>query len=89
MASTHSQHDSPYHDCGRCGCTRHLKELTWQRGVLVCKTGGCYDTELIGHRESAIESALSAIVNQPDAMPDDKLLNPSIGTNNEDDIIFS
>jgi len=81
--------EGPYHYCGRCGTRVHIKELEWERGVLVCKTMNCQDKgpfAQIGQRETAIERNLE----QPtkELQPDQKLLEPSISAIGDDDIFF-
>ncbi len=85
-----SWHVGPWHFCSRCYTKRHISELEWQRGLLLCRE--CYDTgndgyPLIGQREMAIASYLS---NQTmELMPDPKLtdINQIAGSMDEDLIV--
>jgi hypothetical protein len=85
-----SFHDDPYHFCVRCGSRVHIKDLVWQRGLLVCKTWDCVDTgvnPLLGNREQNIARVLGASTDE--LQPDPKLVTPSSGINStDDDIIF-
>jgi hypothetical protein len=84
-----SWHAGPYHYCGRCGERRHLFEMEWQRGVLVCKSSDCIDygeNPLIGQREVAIIKAFE--VPTQELQPDPKLINPESETSGDDLISF-
>lgn len=76
---------SPYHYCGRCSVRRHLSEMEWQAGVLVCNTGQCRDTEIVGTHEAAIAKALAK--ESKEGQPDDKLITPPDSMTSED-IVF-
>lgn len=84
-----SFHQGPYHYCGRCGERRHLAEMSWQRGVLVCKTSNCIDTgvnPLIGEREVQIIKAFE--VPSRELEPNPKLTDSGIETSGDDLITF-
>ena len=84
-----SWHSGPYHYCGRCGERRHLAEMTWQRGVLVCKSSNCIDygvDALVGEREVAIIKAFEVPTHELE--PDPKLTDPGIETSGDDLISF-
>ncbi len=83
----HAEPTSPYYKCSRCGTVRELSELEWQEGLLLCKTGDCFDTKVLGSRDADVVRSLEAIASQPDAQPDDKLLNPA--PQEPEDILFS
>lgn len=84
--------ESPYHYCVRCGSRVHIKEMVWQRGLLLCKTWDCVDYgnhgyPLIGQREAAIAAVLSVPSNE--LQPDEKLITPlESGSTTSDDIVF-
>jgi len=85
-------HVDAYHYCARCGSRVKISDLTWQRGLLVCKKWDCYDTgnhgfPLIGQREADIAAILD--VPSHELQPDDKLTSPSSGgSGGNDDIVF-
>lgn len=84
-----SFHEGPYHYCGRCSERRHLSELEWQRGILVCRTGNCIDTgvfPLIGQREDEINKAFE--LPSDELQPDPKIAGPEVGNMSDDDISF-
>lgn len=84
-----SFHQGPYHYCGRCGERRHLSEMTWQRGVLVCRSSNCIDygvNPLIGEREVAIIKAFETPTHELEPSP--KLTDPGIETSGDDLISF-
>ena len=85
-----SFHDDPYHYCARCGSRVHMKDLQWQRGLLICKKWDCVDTgvnPLLGNREQNIARVLNTW--NRELQPDEKLTTPSDATpGNDDDIIF-
>jgi hypothetical protein len=82
-----------YHYCARCGSRVEIKEMVWQRGLLLCKKWDCIDTgnhgfPLIGQRESHIISVLD-VPNSHEMQPDDKLITPmESGSNTDDEIYF-
>jgi hypothetical protein len=79
---------SPYHYCSRCGDRKKLSELEWQVGLLVCTTGNvCIDKRVLGQIEVETARILRQCAENPDAMPDQKLLQPT-GMDNPD-IIFN
>lgn len=88
MSGKRSKLVSPYHNCGRCSCRRHLSELKWESGVLVCSTGDCQDTAVVGSREAAIAKILQAVAISTEGQPDIKLLMPVIANTADDDISF-
>lgn len=85
-----SKLDNPWHYCARCGTKTHIKEMVWQRGLLLCTTKDCVDTgeyPLVGQREAAIAHALE--VPTQELMPDPKLTEPqTAGSSVDDDISF-
>lgn len=80
----------PYHYCARCGSRVHISNLTWQRGLLVCKKFNCADKHpFIGEREAAIVHVIQNVADSKEAMPDPKLIEPlSGGMSIDDDIVF-
>lgn len=80
--------DDPYHFCARCGSRQHIKNLEWQRGLLLCKTFNCVDKHpLIGEREAAVAHALE--VPTEELKPDPKLITPTVGDDSSgDEILF-
>ena len=86
-------HKDAYHYCARCGSRIQIKEMVWQRGLLLCTKWDCLDKgnhgfPLIGQREGYIISALD-IPNSHELQPDDKLITPlESGSNTDDEIYF-
>lgn len=87
-----SWHVGPYHNCARCDDKKHISELEWQRGLLLCTTGNkCLDTgndgfPLVGQREAAIASYLERQTNE--LQPDPKLTdNNQIEGSMDEDLI--
>ena len=86
-------HKDAYFYCARCGSRIQIKEMVWQRGLLLCKKWDCYDHgnhgfPLVGQRESAIAATLD-MPNSHEMQPDDKLITPmESGSNTDDDIYF-
>lgn len=76
---------SPKHDCGRCGCTTPLSELTWQGGILVCKRNDCRDTEVVGARDIRVSNIVESLTVSRELQPDDKLVRPQPAS---DDLYF-
>jgi hypothetical protein len=79
----------PYHYCGRCGERRHLFEMEWQRGVLVCKSSNCIDygiNPLIGQREVDIIKSFETPTHELE--PDPKLAGPGTEVTGDDLITF-
>ena len=84
----------PWHFCSRCGTRRHISEMVWQRGLLLCVNTpeNCYDYgndgfPLPGQREMVIAAAFE----QPtqELMPDPKLTDSvEIQMSMEEDLIF-
>lgn len=84
-----SFHQGPWHYCGRCGERRHISNMVWQRGVLVCPESNCVDygiLPLIGEREVAIMKAFETPTHELE--PDPKLWNPDLQTSGDDLITF-
>lgn len=89
-----SWHVGPWHYCARCGTRRHIKDMQWQRGLLLCVNTpeNCYDTgndgyPLVGQREAAI----SLVFTEPsqELMPDPKLTDVGeIEASMDDSIIY-
>ena len=85
-------HKDAYFYCARCGSRVQIKEMVWQRGLLLCKKWDCQDHgnhgfPLIGQRESDI--ALRLEMPTHELQPDDKLITPlESGSNTDDEIFF-
>lgn len=77
----HSFNQGAWHNCMRCERKTKLSALTWQRGVLLCRT--CLDPwPLTGQREVAIAQVL--MDGKQEFQVDPKLAEPVI----EDDILY-
>jgi hypothetical protein len=82
----HSFWQGPWHYCGICDKKTHIKDMKWQRGVLRCLRGSCYDTwPLPGQREIAIDAVLSD--GKEEYAPVEKLRNPTEYEEAEDFIL--
>lgn len=89
-----SFHENPWHYCARCGTRRHISQLRWQRGLLLCfdTPENCYDTgndgyPLVGQREIAITSVF--LNPSEELMPDPKLTDTTqIEASMEEDLIY-
>lgn len=81
----HTLLKSPKHQCGRCGCTTSLSELTWQNGILVCKRNDCRDTEVVGARDIRVLRIIESFATSKEMQPDDKLVQPQPAS---DDLYF-
>jgi len=85
-------HKDAYFYCARCGSRVQIKEMVWQRGLLLCKKWDCQDygnhgNFLIGQREANIASVLEIPTHE--LQPDDKLITPlESGSNTDDEIYF-
>lgn len=85
-------HKDAYHYCARCGSRVQIKEMIWQRGLLLCKKWDCYDHgnhgfPLTGQREADI--ALRLEIPTHELQPDEKLITPlESGSNTDDEIYF-
>jgi hypothetical protein len=83
----------PWHYCARCGTRRHISQMQWQRGLLLCKDTpeNCFDTgndgfPLVGQREAYIASVFTNP--SQELMPDPKLTDSiSIEASMEEDLI--
>ena len=75
---------SPYHYCFRCWRRKHLSELTWQCGQLLCEWD--FDTMLVGEREMIMSRVLRD--GTEELRPDRKLTEPGAGTITDDVILI-
>jgi len=81
----------PWHICDRCGLRYHIKEMEWQRGLLLCRQY-CFDTAksgkpLVGQTEAAIAKVFTNP--SQELMPDPKLTNATeIQASMDDDITY-
>ena len=83
-----SWHESPWHECSRCGVDYKLSEMAWQRGLLLCLKN-CYDygvNPLVGERELDIVRAFETPTHELEPSP--KLTDPDVGTAGQDFIDF-
>lgn len=70
----------PWYYCGVCYWKTHIKDMTWQRGVLRCPS--CTERSpdgfpLVGQREVAIEERLQDGRSEREFTPVEKLRDPS------------
>lgn len=85
-------HKDAYHYCARCGSRVQIKEMVWQRGLLLCTKWDCLDKgnhgfPLIGQREADIAAKLE--IPSHELQPDEKLITPlESGSNTDDEIFF-
>lgn len=84
-------HSTSYHYCARCGSRCQLKDMEWQRGLLLCKKWDCLDygnhgNFLIGQRESEVAATLEIPTHE--LQPNEKLITPTESGSNTDDEIF-
>lgn len=84
----HSFWEGPWRYCGICYWKCHIKDMTWQRGVLRCPA--CTERSddgfpLIGQREQAIENVLTD--GKPELVPVEKLRDPEAFEEAEDFIL--
>lgn len=79
--------ESPYHYCARCQRRKHLTEMTWQMGQLVCNEWDL-DTMVIGEREIIMMRVLTSGP-QEELRPDRKLTEPNAGNSLVDEVILA
>jgi hypothetical protein len=76
----------PWRYCGVCYRKTHIKDMKWQRGVLKCLRGSCYDEwPLPGQREIGIEEVLAD--GKQELIPVEKLRNPDEFEQEEDFVL--
>lgn len=83
-----SRGENVYHFCMRCGLRQPLAQMVWQRGLLVCKSTNCIDRWVVGFRELAVAKALAGIANTTEAQPVQKLTEPALAADDEEQITF-
>jgi hypothetical protein len=76
---------NPWRYCARCGEKRHISEMDWQRGKLICFTT-CWDVKLVGDREAIIAQVIGD--GQQEFAPVPKLREPDTTTTTQDDIFI-
>ena len=79
----HTFNDGAWRYCGRCDRKYKIRDMTWQRGVLLCDP--CVDVRLIGTREIGI--ALVLTDGKEELVPVSKLRNPDDYQDAEDFIL--
>jgi hypothetical protein len=86
-----SREVSPYHYCMKCWRRKHISELTWQQGYLVCdwdldKPDALNGISVLGEGDMV---KMRTIMNNPqlELEPDRKLLQPYTGGLIEDIIL--
>lgn len=69
--------------CARCGTRNPIKNMQWQRGLLLDRR--CYDSfPLLGQIDKARADAMQLLVLEPDLQPDPKLTMPTQDGSTED-----
>jgi hypothetical protein len=80
----HTWLTGPWHYCARCDQKTKLRDMTWQRGLLLCNAH-CVDRLLLGEREPKIAAVLTD--GKEEFIPVEKIRNPDHFEEAEDFLI--
>jgi hypothetical protein len=85
----HSFWIGPWHYCARCDKKCHISDMSWERGLLLCRQ--CQDAHgipgLLGERDVMIDMTLTDGKGEDELAPVDKLRHPDFAEEVEDFLV--